>query len=144
MKESNTFFQICVNICLCLVILTLSINFVVELNIFPVDMGSGLTPSDTTNETMENITGRIGGVQNIWLMVYTGAGIGGLVIAWITRSTTVLGVYIFGAVFWISYIRCLSILNLGQYLPVGFIMIGTTAMGFVFIGAIAGMLSGSG
>jgi len=43
-------------------------------------------------------------------------------------------------------VRSLGVLNVGGLLePIsGFIFIGTVAMGFVWAGAIAGMLSGSG
>ena len=146
----NTFFQICVYMTLCMIIFTLSINFVSALDVFPTGgVEAGVDVKDTTNETFmeftkstDNPTGL--SISSIWIIVLTGAGIGALLIAWITKSTVILGVYIFSVIFWVSYGNALSVLDIGNYIPIGFLAIGTGGMIFIWVGAIAGMLSGSG
>jgi len=151
--KANTFFQVCIFTCIALVIFTLSINFVSALNVFGVPVQMGFEPGDAANETFEDLTNvtyetqegiTLSGMDALW-MVILGGGIGiGLVVAWLTHSTAILGVFVFSSIFWASYVRSLGVLNVGGYLPGGFILIGTVAFGFVWAGAIAGMLSGSG
>lgn len=146
----NTLYQTCVYFCICMTIFTVSLSFVNGLGVFDISMEGGFVPGSSSEETFKDLTnitdekGEEGGMDFLWASVLTASGFGGLVIAWITRSTTILGVYVFSAVFWVSYINSMSILNIGGYLPLGFIAIGTTAMLFIWAGAVAGMLSGSG
>ena len=80
----------------------------------------------------------------MWALVLTGAGAVGILVAWLTHSTAIIGVFIFSAAFWSSYVNTLGILNIGNFVDSNFILIGTTVMIMIFIGAVAGMLSGSG
>lgn len=153
--KANTFFQVCIFTCIALVIFTLSINFVDSLNVFGVPVQMGFEPEGTANETFEQLTNvtyetqegiTLSGMDALW-MIILGGGVGiGLVVAWLTHSTSILGVFVFSSIFWASYARSLGVLNVGGLLdPIsGFILIGTVAMGFVWAGAVAGMLSGSG
>lgn len=148
--ELRSFFHLCIYFCLIMLIFTISINFVSGLGIFPTSYETGIVEGDTANETFEDITdieekeGKLG-IDALLLGVLGGAGIGAIILAWVTRSPVVLGVYAFSAVFWASYIRTLVVLDLDIFGSLGgFIAIGTTAMFFIFAGAIAGMLSGSG
>lgn len=146
----NTLYQTCVYFCICMTIFTVSLSFVNGLGVFDVSVEGGFIPGSSSEETFKDLTnisdeqGESGGMDVLWAGILTASGLGGLFVAWITRSTTILGVYVFSAVFWVSYINSMSILNIGGYLPLGFIAIGTTAMLFIWAGAIAGMLSGSG
>jgi len=137
-----------------MIVFTLSINFVSGLGVFPTEYESGIVKSDNASETFENLTdidsqetdsGTVIGFDALLIGLLGAGGVLALVAAWVTRSPVVLGVYAFSAVFWASYIRTLVVLNLDVFGELGgFIAIGTTAMFFVFAGAIAGMLSGSG
>jgi len=69
-----------------------------------------------------------------------GAGL----VAILTRSLTIVGVYIFGAVFWTSYGMSHEILSYGGYIPGDFLAIFGICMMFLFIAAVIGMLTGSG
>jgi len=60
------------------------------------------------------------------------------------RSPVFAGIFLFGTVFWASYVNTMIVLNLGNFVPTEFLLIGTVAMMFVFSGAVVGMLSGSG
>ena len=146
----NTFFQTCIYICVGLIVLTMSINFVNAMDIFDFGMEAGFSSgTDFEDLTDVNYTGDDtndpdAGMKGLWLIMLTGAGIGGLTVAWITKSPVILGVFIFSAVFWASYINAAAVLHFGGFIPVGFLAIGTAIMGFFWAGAIAGMLSGSG
>jgi hypothetical protein len=143
MKYLNTFYQVCIYITVGLVLVTLSINFVNALEIFPVEAKKGFDVAEgDTNSTFASLTQDDTSMTNLWLMIITGAGIGGLLIAWFTHSPAILGVYVFSVVFWASYLNALGFVM--NYVPAGFLLIGTVGMGFIFVGAIGGMLSGSG
>lgn len=126
-----------------LLIFTLCINFVSVSGFFPIEAETGFDVNDTSvNATFFSLTGDT--TTDLWLVVLTGMGAVGIVVAWITHSTAILAVYLFSAVFWISYINMLGVTNLGNYVPGEFIFIGTAGLVFVWMGAIIGMLSGSG
>ena len=150
----NTFFQICIYIVLACIILTLSINFVVSLGIFgDYSAETGIQSQKTANETLAQFT-KSGDYKtgflttDLWSFVLAGIAVaaGAAVVAWITHSASVLGVGVFAYVFWASYVNVISILQVGGFLAdLGlFVLIGTVGMGFIFIGAVIGMLSGSG
>jgi len=149
----KTFFQICVIITVSLAILNIAVNFVSGLGVFPISYSEGTPPIGSTNATMENLTdvrvqqtsgADLVGLDALFVAVLGGGALAAIVIAWVTRSTAIIGVWILSAVFWYSYGRTHVILDLQTYLPTEFILMGTIAMGFVWVGAVAGMLSGSG
>lgn len=149
MKSLNTFFQICAYLTIVMFIFTLCVHYVVGLDIFPVDVTQGLQPGETANESFNKTTVQpdypMGlDMNTIWALIFTGAGIGGLLIAWFTHSTSVIGVFLFSVVFWASYINTLGILHIGAFIDPNFITIITGGMFFIFTGAIIGMLTGSG
>jgi len=134
-----------------MVIFTLSITFVNAMGVFsPVEYGvdsgantSGFFEDITDTEYNESDFEDQVGMDAVWLV----GGLGGaltLAIASLTRSPVILGVGLFSTVFWACYINTLSIINIGGYIPLEFTAIGTGAMMFIFVGAVAGMLSGSG
>jgi len=147
----NTFFQICIYITVAAIIFTLAINFVNTLGVFGgygAESGAGI--EDTTNETLSAFTkssdyenGFV--IDNLWMVVLAGVA-GGLTVAWITHSTSVIGVYIFAYVFWGSFANVMDILYTNSFLNDiwGLVILATVGMSFIFIGAVAGMLSGSG
>jgi len=140
----QTLFQICIIITLSLFIFNLSVHYVSGMGIFDTGSHSGIVPGDDGNTTFSSVTQDNTGMNGIWALVLTGAGLGGLVVAWMTHSTAILGVSIFSVAFWAAYLNTITILGIGNYIPEGFLLIGTAGMGFVWAGAIAGMLSGSG
>ena len=144
----NTLFQICLFLTIGMIMFTLTFNFLVGLDVFGVPGAAGIVPGEG-NETFMGFTTSPEyplGVDpgNLWTLVLTAAGAIGILVAWITRSTVILGVYIFGFVFWAAYINAFSIIALGGWIPEGFLNMVHAGMIFIFVGAIAGMLSGSG
>ena len=142
----NTFFRICVYICLGLILFTLAINLVVSTGAFPVSGTSG--PNITsTNSSLSVLTGLDDpSINTIWLTVTTLGGIAAIGLVWISHSIVPIGLYLFSTVFWTSYIRAWSVIGYGQFLSdiPEFMLLFTVAILFVFIAAIVGILTGGG
>ena len=147
----NTLYQTCVYVTLTMLLFTLAVSFVSGLGVFsPVSVG--VTPGDNSSDTFSDITNTSysetdfsgqAGMDAVWLI----GGLGGVVtfaIALATRSPVFVGVGLFGTVFWAAYGNTMAVLSLGNFVPEGFLVIGTVAMMFIFAGAVIGMLSGSG
>jgi len=152
MKDStvNSLFQVCVRLTVIMFVLTLCIQYVDGMNIYSdTPVVQGVIEGDGSNETYSKATEspeNSGGfpISIMWASVFAGAGSIGLLVSWLTRSPSMLGVFVFSAAFWASYANTLGVLNIGNYVDLGFIAIGTAAMFFIWSGAVAGMLSGSG
>ena len=139
----NTLFQTCLYFCLCVIIVTLCINFVEGLNVFPTPIESGFNVGGSSDNIFGALSGLGGGLEFVWLLAMGGGlAVTGLTL-FITHSTIPLGVYLFSAVFWTSYIRALAVIYT-WHIPDDFLVIGTVVMLFLFAGAVAGMFGGSG
>jgi len=157
MRES--FFQLCIIFSILVIIFTLSINFVNALGVFgdtTVDTGYDTNVGDITDAEYETsntvfqkfLPGLPNGVADIWGTVMTAGGIASIAVAILMHSAIPVGVYIFFTVFWTSYIRCIGVININGIFtsaPLsGFLIIITVGMIILFMGALAGMFSGSG
>lgn len=142
----NTAFQACMYITIVILIFTLAVNFVSASGFFPVEAEMGFDINESNSSGIfEILTGQ--SPIGIWAMLIGSSAvalIGSVVLAFITRSTAVIGVYIFSVVFWASYMTMLYGLDLSNYIPVGLQLIATASLIFIWMGAIIGMLSGSG
>lgn len=153
MRDLSTFFQICIYITIVTIIFTLSISFVGGLGVFPTNTQSGVNVGDDPAGAFEDMTTLTDGQGNygsdaLWNIVAGSIlGLGaGIVLGWAFHSTALLGVSIFSGIFWSSYISAFSTITSMGFL-VGlesFILVGSVGMLFIFAGAVAGMLSGSG
>lgn len=149
--ELRSLFHLCVYFCLIMLIFTMCINLVGGMDIWDVSYDPGTRNTNFTNLTnvtyTDPSTGTAStGMDALWKIAVAGGG-AALIVGFLTRSPVFIGVAAFAGVFWSSYINTISIITQGIDLlsPAGgFIAIGTAAMGFVFAGALAGMLSGSG
>lgn len=91
---------------------------------------------------VQGITGLSGGLSALWLIL---AGVGGgaaLVLSGISGQTTPFAVFIFGEVFWTSWIR--SFAALGSYVPSEISLLFTIPVVLIFVGAVVGILGYSG
>jgi len=146
----RTFFQICVTFTIIMFMFTLAVNWVAGLGIFGgVGVEGGIEVGDDFNETVNTATQSPDyptgfTMSTMWALVLTAAGAAGIVVAWLTHSTAIIGVFLFSAAFWASYLNCLNIVNLGGWMDAGFLLIATGGMAMIWIGSVAGMLSGSG
>ena len=143
MRDWNTFFQTAIYICILIIILTLAINFINGLNLF-IDVESGVSVGDKPNNVFQSITGFTGGFEYIWISLLTATGLGALVVAKLTQSTNMIGVWLFSGVFWTSYNKCISVVDVNGWIPAEFLLIFTVAILFLWAAAIIGMLTGSG
>jgi len=153
MKELNTFLQICIYLAISLTIFTLCINFVSMLGVFGTGIETGVGVGSDTPSIFTDISGFSGGVEGIWLIVTTVTGILAVGVAILMHSAIPVGAYILSVVFWTSYSRCISVINVpteaGATLfaaePMSyFLIIATVGMLFIWIAAIVGIFTGSG
>ncbi|GAG99121.1 unnamed protein product, partial [marine sediment metagenome] len=113
------------------------------LNVFPVPIESGFNVGGSSDNIFGALTNLGGGLEFVWALAITGGlAVTGLTML-VTHSIIPLGVYLFSAVFWTSYIRALAVIYTWQ-IPDDFLVIGTVIMLFLFAGAVAGMFGGSG
>jgi len=120
-------------------------NFVESMGMFPNVDSPGASGIDETNDALGLTT--LGDDATMWTIFIGVTGltfIGAVALAFMTKSITPIGLHIFGAVFWASWINMLSILSYGGYIPGDFLIVFTVGVMFVFIAAIVGMLTGSG
>ena len=144
----NTFNSFCIAACIFMIFISMSIGFINLSGAFPTNMA---TNPNTKNIT--NMTNAVAGepmkfdMGTIWL-VGTGASIGiAVVVGILMKSTNLLGVFLFGSIFWSSWLNIIGVAYTGGFLSNqgGVALLGmiTVGMTFMFIGAIIGMLSGS-
>ena len=67
-----------------------------------------------------------------------------IALAILTHSPSIIGAGIFSTVFWTSYVNVNTIISIGGYVPMSFITISFVVMGFLWVGAVIGMITGSG
>lgn len=140
----NTFFRVCVIMSLSLIIFTLSINLINGLGVFPTTVEGGVQNINESN-ALTLLTGLDEPNMNaIWLGVTGLTFVLALGLSALTRSIIPIGLHLFGIVFWTSYIRTFTIVEIGNWLPSDLIIIFHVCAIFIFIGAIIGMLTGSG
>lgn len=139
----STLFHSCFYFCLAIAIGTLFINFVQGMGVFGnPNIQTGISVGSDSGNVFTMITGLSGGLEYFWgLAVGVGLAVTSI-IAYATRSTTPIGVYLFGTLFWTSYTRLIGIT--GSYIPGDFLLGVTVALMLLFAGAVIGMLSGGG
>jgi len=139
----NSFSRTAIFLCMGLIVFTLSINFLNLLGVFPVSVSSGMNSEDSTVSYFASFSTT--SMDYLWGLVLSASMLVGGLVSYFTHSVAPLGISIFSSVFWTSYLRALSILDVGGYisgnLP-GFMLIFTVAIVFVFIAAVIGMLTG--
>jgi len=141
----NTLFRICFNITLAMIIFNLALAFVDSTGAFPAH--PSYTPDVTAGNALSKFTTLAPGNQNMDALFKSLLGLGllgAIAIAALLHSVAPIGVYLFGAVFWAAFIKTSFLFNQGGFFPPEVIVIFTVGMIFLFIGAIAGMLTGSG
>lgn len=136
-------FQLCFYFVLVIVIFMVSINIVNSLNLF-APISSGMSTAGKTPENIfSEVTGFTGGMEYIWIGLLSATGFIVLVIVKITQSTTMIGVYLLSAVFWTSFTKFVSSININSWIP-GELMTGIIVGSlFIWVGAIIGMLTGN-
>lgn len=147
----NSLFQTCFYLTLVLLVFSLSISFISALGIFgTVESGVDVDIEDA-DETTDNVFGMNINMSVILTAVTSSEGIASLAglgatvgMAILTRSPTLIGVGLFSTLFWTSYIHTANVISVGGFIPVGLIIISSVIVVFLWIGAIIGMITGSG
>ena len=65
-------------------------------------------------------------------------------VAKMTQSTNMIGVWLFSSVFWTSYNNAISVIDVNSWIPGDFLLMFTVAFLFLWVGAVIGILTGSG
>jgi len=121
-----------------LIVFNLTWNFIYSLQAFQTTEASQIEYEKDPHSIFKMLTS-VGGMVGVLTIVAAGAAT-----TFITRSPVFIGITLFGLVFWSSYLNTLNIIKIGNYLPTEFELIVTTGVVFIFVGAVIGMLSGSG
>lgn len=138
----DNLFRVCISFCLMLLAFSLVANFVDGLGIFPHT--SSIGTEITTSNALSQLTGLDNpSMQGIFLGVTGLAFVGVVALCWATKNVVPLGLYLFGVIFWTSWIRMSSVMSYGGYIPAELLAVFTVGAIFLFVGAIIGMLTGS-
>ena len=148
--ELTNLYQVCVFFSVGLMVFTLSVSFIEGTSLFgPVVPSGGMDVSGNQSNVVGNFTRNPegqGAFSTAFLLAFGGgtaiAALGAIGIAVMTQNATFVGVYIFSVYFWASYVNAFGILSIGRFMPASFLVLISIPVGFVFVGAIAGMLSG--
>ena len=125
-----------------LLIFTLAINFVDSLGVFPISLSTGMQITNSSN-AIAVVTGNTDyTINNLWAIGTTLGASLAIGTAILMKSATPIALYIFATVFWTSYLRALSIITFGGYIPSQFITMFTVGVVFLFVGAFISILAG--
>ena len=133
----NTFNSFCIAACVFMIFVGMATVVVTSLGVFPsttsIDTSESQSKYDVTSITVWSSGITIGSILT--------AGI-----SLLTRSTNLMGICIFGTIFWTSWLSLIPIFNTGGFLNnttgVALIAMITFGMTIMFIGAVIGMLTG--
>ena len=142
----KSMFQLCFYICLMLILINLGWGFLRGSSDLWTASGSdqNLIEGEDDGGILQELTGLDSAGTDLWLMITTVGGAAALAFSWMVHSLSPLGIYLFGVAFWTSYNSTVSIISMNGWVPGDFLLIATVGMIFLFVGAIVGMITGSG
>lgn len=139
-----TFYRTSIYLCVVVIIFTLSINFVNALGAFETYEARPTEEEVTLDNALYQISGQTGDMADLWALTVGLGLIGAVALVFISKQISPIGIYIFSTVFWTSWLKMSSILNVGGIVPSELMVIFTVAAMFLFMAAVIGMLTGSG
>jgi len=140
----NTFFRLALYFTFAMLFATIIGNLVFSTDAFEtVHTAPGYQDINETN-ALSQLTGLSGGMESVWLIATTIAGITAVGISILVHNVVPIGIYLFGEVFWTSYIKLSGILSVGGFIPEEMLILAGVGMTMLFIAAIVGMFTGSG
>ena len=142
----KSMFQMCFYICMVLILINLGWGFLRGIDdVWTSDASAqNAIEGETDQGILQELTGLDSAGTDLWLMITTVGGAAALAFSWMVHSLSPLGIYLFGVAFWSSYNGTVSILSMNGWVPADFLLLGTVAVAFLFIGAIIGMINGGG
>lgn len=139
----DSFFQICIAISIFLTVFTLFFNFLVGWQFFgEVDVSTGPVLTGDAGNIFTQVTGFTGGIEYLWLIVTTLAGIGAVTLAIFMHSPAPIAAYLLGEIFFTSYSRAINIVNINSYIPAELLVILTVVILFIYAAAVIGIFGG--
>ena len=139
-----TFYRTCIYLCVILIIFTLSINFVDGLGAFESYDASPTEEDITVDNALEQISGMEGNMASLWGLVVSLGAVGAFALVYVSKQISPIGIYLFSTVFWTSWLRMNSVINVNGWMPLDLLVLFTVGALFIFIAAVIGMLTGSG
>lgn len=141
MAKMDNFFQLCFFYCLFISLFMIAINIVNGLNLF-TPVASGISSAGKTPDNIfAEITGLSGGMEFVWTALLSAVGFIVLVVVKITQSTSLIGVYLLSSVFWTSFTKFISTVNINNWIPSNIMTLFIVGSMFIWIGAMIGMLT---
>lgn len=151
MISEDSFYKLCINVCVFMIFVDMAITVVGLLGVFPATIQNNYVNATETAKKyagsgLENfISGNFAG-----LLIGGAATIGGLFIAVgfasRTGSWNVVAALLFGAFFWGSFTSSMSTLSYGGFFDsvsmLALLAMITVGMMFMFAGAIIGLFGG--
>lgn len=146
---SNSFKGFCIGACIFVMLVSLSINFVLGLHVFPTNMGSPIVNQSEGGIVGENATKVASGdFLSVMSTIGSAVGFGGLILvaitAWQSKSYNIVAAYIFTWIFWQSWFTNIgffvSMTNYSAIVPIWTML--TAVVGLLFVGAVSGILGG--
>jgi len=135
-----SFFRTALYIAMGMILFNVIIGWIFSTGAFPLEGNPGMEL--TEDNALNKLTGLTGGMEYIWLAGTTLSALASIGLAILLRVITPIGIWMFGEVFWTSWIRTNSVLSMGGFLPDEFLAIFFIGMMFLFIAVIIGMLVG--
>ena len=138
--DLSNYFRIAVYFCLVMIVFTMAVNFISALNIF-TEAHAGVPISGDEDNVFSKISDFTGGMAQFWIILTTIEGIVVIAIAKVVGSTNIIGVWLFGTIFWKSYINSLVVTDVTKLIPVDFIAMFTVALIFIWVAAVISMFT---
>jgi hypothetical protein len=153
----NSITKFCISASIFLILISLSMNFVLALGVFPTEMSSPVIDQSLVNATGEmvgsgDIFSFLGiSIASIFSVTVSLEVVGLAGVVWYavrTGSFNLVAVYLFGMIFWDSWFGNLTLLGFNNYItdyPViaSLMLMITVVMVFIFAGATIGILGGN-
>lgn len=141
MAKMDNLFQLCFFYCLFLSLFMIAISIVNDLNLFtPVASGVSIA-GKTPDNIFAEITGFHGGMEYVWTALLSATGFIVLIVVKITQSTALIGIYLLSIIFWTSFTKFYSVVNINNWIPSNIITLFVVGSMFIWVGAIIGMLT---
>jgi hypothetical protein len=141
----NTFSGLCIGACIFIIFIGMAAGVVNSIGAFP----GAVTPTADTTDAQQ--TGNFSSYSNIYSLLTTYGGaiglgvIASIITLLITGSTSLIGIWMFAAVFWSSWLSIQNIFYTGGFLNnetgILIVLMLWFGMSMMFIGAVVGMLS---
>jgi hypothetical protein len=139
--ELNNYFRIIIYFCIILIIVSLCINVVTAWGLFSSTSTTTIHASGTPEQIFKTITGIDQGMYFVWGAILSIGGFTAVVVAYLLQSSSVLGIYLYSAVFWVVFNGTLANININNFIPPEFLTIAIVGVFFVWVASIIGMLT---